>query len=75
LAPPPAAAPKPAPTTSRPVAARPAPEPALGLPLRIDDGPVRPRLLFSHLFGSRRKMADAFVISEVLGKPLALRNE
>jgi hypothetical protein len=60
---------------NRPVAARAAPEPALGLPLTIDDGPMRPKLLFSHLFGSRRKLADAFVVSEVLGKPLALRNE
>jgi hypothetical protein len=69
------AAPASSPAPVRAAVAPPAPEPALGLPLTIGDGPARPRLLFSHLFGSRRKMADAFVVSEVVGKPLALRNE
>jgi hypothetical protein len=53
----------------------PAAEASLGLPLFIGDPPSGPRLRFSHLFGSRRKVADAFVVSEVIGKPLALRNE
>ncbi len=75
---PPNPTPKPAapPSAVKPSApAASAAEPALGLPLIVGDGLSQSRLRFAHLFGSRRKLSEAFIVSEVIGKPLALRNE
>jgi hypothetical protein len=41
----------------------------------IDDRPPRPRFAIEALLGNRRRLADAVIVSEVIGKPLALRNE
>jgi hypothetical protein len=41
----------------------------------IDGQPPRRTFAFQALLGSRRRMADAVIVSEVIGKPLALRNE
>ena len=69
-----------APTAPLPPAAPPAaslvaataPYPAMHL---IDDRPPRPRFAIEALLGNRRRLADAVIVSEVIGKPLALRNE
>ncbi len=41
----------------------------------IDDRPPRRRFAIEALLGNRRRLADAVIVSEVIGKPLALRNE
>jgi hypothetical protein len=47
-------------------------EPAMHL---IDDRPPRRTFAIGALLGNRRRLADAVIVSEVIGKPLALRNE
>ncbi|MEO7202154.1 MAG: hypothetical protein ABI431_05270 [Candidatus Tumulicola sp.] len=41
----------------------------------IDDRPPRRTFAIEALLGNRRRLADAVIVSEVIGKPLALRNE
>jgi hypothetical protein len=41
----------------------------------IDDPAPRRRFAIEALLGNRRRLADAVIVSEVIGKPLALRNE
>jgi hypothetical protein len=82
-----APAPRPTPPVSSPVAptapVAPAAPPAASLVaptpdtiLHLIDGqPPRRTFAFQALLGSRRRLADAVIVSEVIGKPLALRNE
>jgi hypothetical protein len=41
----------------------------------IDERPPRRTSAIDALLSNRRRLADAVILSEVIGKPLALRNE